>query len=67
MRGIIQFIRREPAMLVALVLAIVNAFVELNAGQADAIRSIAEATIILLGGTVIRQAVTPTVKLRDAQ
>ena len=59
MRAVIEFIAREPAMVVTLILAIANSFADLNAGQADAVRQMVEAAIILLSGTVIRQSVTP--------
>ena len=64
MKSIVQFISREPAMIVTLILAIANTFADVNAGQAEAIRQMVEAAIILLSGLVVRQSVTPVAKLR---
>ena len=66
MKAVLNFIRNEPAMVVTVVLAITNAIVDLNAGQADAVKTIVESLILLAGGGVVRQSVTPVSKLKGA-
>ncbi len=64
MRGFIDFIRNEPAMVVAVVLAIANVVADVSAEQALHITTIVETVLLLLGGTVVRQSVTPVAKLK---
>lgn len=59
MKAIVDLIRREPVMIVTLVLAILNVFFNLSEGQTDAVRNIIESVIVLLGGTIARANVTP--------
>jgi Ni,Fe-hydrogenase I cytochrome b subunit len=63
MNAILNFIRNEPAMIVTIILGGLNLFFNLNDGQVDAVRNIVESIVILLGGTAVRQSVTPTSKL----
>lgn len=59
-------IRREPALVVAAVVALINlaaAFgLGLTSGQKDAIVAVVSAALSLLGGAVVRSQVTPTGK-----
>ena len=64
MQAILRMISNEPAMFVALILALVNTFADPNQVQTDAVRQIVEAAIVLLSGLVVRQSVTPVAKLR---
>ena len=63
MKRIIDWIKTEPAMLVSVVLAALGLFVNLDQGQKDAVTNIVQAIVILLGGAVVRQSVTPVSKL----
>jgi len=61
MKAIITWIRKEPALVVTLVLAVANvAFGGLTEGQEEAVRSIVESIVVLLGGAIVRANVTPT-------
>ena len=59
----LNYIRREPARVVAIVLAIIgvaSAFgLGITKGQADAIVSLVGAFLAILGGEVTRSQVTP--------
>lgn len=58
--SIIRWIRREPALVVTLILAIANvALGGLSEGQEQAVRSIVESIVVLLGGAIVRANVTP--------
>lgn len=60
MSSIIRWIRREPAIVVTLLLAVANvAFGGLTEGQEEAVRSIVESIVVLLGGAVVRANVSP--------
>lgn len=60
MEGIKNFIRREPAVIISVVLAALNLiFSDLTASQEETIRTIVESVLVLVGGTVVRQNVTP--------
>ena len=63
MKRFIDFLAREPAMAVAVVLAALNLIVDLNAEQALHVTTIIESIIVLLAGGVVRQNVTPVAKL----
>ena len=63
MKRFIDFLAREPAMAVAVVLAALNLIVDLNAEQALHVTTIVESIIVLLAGGVVRQNVTPVAKL----
>ena len=63
MHKIIEIVAREPAMVVAVILAILNLFTTVNAEQAIHIETIIESLILLLAGAVVRQNVTPVAKL----
>ena len=62
MKAIINFIRNEPAMVVSVILAALGLFVNLDQGQKDAVTNIVQSIVILLGGAVVRQSVTPLSK-----
>ena len=57
MKQLLEFLRREPAMVVAVVLAVVNTFATINAEQALHVQTIVESVIVLLAGGVVRQSV----------
>ena len=63
MSKFIDFLAREPAMAVAVVLAALNLIVDLNAEQALHVTTIIESIIVLLAGGVVRQNVTPVAKI----
>lgn len=63
MKAVLDWIAREPAMVVALVLAIVNTIWNVTADQAVQIQTIVEAVIVLVAGKVVREQVTPVSKL----
>ena len=63
MKRFIDFLAREPAMAVAVVLAALNLIVDLNAEQALHVTTIVESIIVLLAGGVVRQNVTPVAKI----
>lgn len=54
--GFVQRILNEPALVVAVILAVANLIGADWTGQAEFVESI----LLLLGGIVIRQQVTPT-------
>lgn len=61
--SIIRWIRREPAMVVTLILAVANvALGGLTEGQEEAVRSIVESIVVLLGGVIVRSQVSPVAK-----
>lgn len=47
-------------MIVSGVLALVNMAFNLSEGQTDAVRNLIEAGLVLVGGGVVRQNVTPS-------
>ena len=57
MKQLLAFLQREPAMIVAVVLAILNIFTTLNAEQTMHVSTIVESIIVLLAGGVVRQSV----------
>ena len=59
MQRVLDAISREPAMLAALFLAILNIFTTINADQAVHIETIVESIVLLLTGGVVRQSVMP--------
>ena len=63
MKTILNFIKNEPAMVVTFVLAVLNIFLDLSADQAVQVQTIVESILVLLGGGVVRQSVTPVAKL----
>ena len=64
MKRIIEWAATEPAMVVALVLAVANLAFDINAEQALHLSAIVESVILLLGGGVVRSQVTPVAKLQ---
>lgn len=64
----ISRIRNEPAMGVAILVALANLVgMSVSPEGIDAIEAIVESLTILAGGGVVRQNVTPVWKLRDAR
>ncbi len=63
MKRFIDFLAREPAMAVAVVLAVANLAFDINAEQALHLSAIVESVILLLAGGVVRSQVTPVSKL----
>lgn len=63
MKAILSFVKSEPAMLVAVIIGGLNLFMNPSETQTEAVRTIVESIVILLGGTVVRSSVTPTAKL----
>lgn len=63
MTAILNFLKNEPAMVVTFILAVLNIFLDLNADQAVQVQTIIESILVLLGGGVVRQSVTPVAKL----
>lgn len=67
MKRFIDFLAREPAMAVAVVLAALNVFTTLTVEQALHVETIVESILLLVGGGVVRQSVTPVAKLPPSQ
>lgn len=67
MKALLDWIAREPAMVVAIILAGLNAVVTLNADQQLQVTTIIESLILLAAGGVVRQNVTPVSKLPASQ
>lgn len=67
MRKTIDFIRREPAAITALVVAVITLIVAfgtpIDDSQRSAIVGLVGAVLAILGGGVVRSQVTPTAKL----
>ena len=63
MHKIIEIVAHEPAMVVAVILAVLNLFTTVNAEQAIHIETIIESLILLVAGGIVRQSVTPVAKL----
>jgi len=63
MKSILALVQREPAMVVALILAGLNMIVTLNAEQQLQVSTIIETLIVLVAGGVVRSQVTPVSKL----
>ena len=63
MKALLDWIAREPAMVVALILAGLNMIVTLNAEQQLQVSTIIETLIVLVAGGVVRSQVTPVSKL----
>ena len=57
MKRIIDFAAKEPAMIVAVILAALNMITTLNAEQTMHVSTIVESIIVLLAGGVVRQSV----------
>lgn len=57
MKRFIEFLSREPAMAVAVVLAALNMVTTLNAEQTIYVQTIVETIIVLFAGGVVRQNV----------
>jgi len=57
MQRVLKIIAHEPAMVVAIVLAVLNMVTTLNAEQTIHIQTIVESVILLLAGGVVRQSV----------
>ena len=63
MKAVLAWIRNEPAMVITVILGGLNLFFNLSEGQTEAVRNIVESLVILLGGTIVRQNVTPMSKV----
>jgi len=65
MKNLIRFITNEPAMVVAVIVAILNifGFSATDAAQVE-LRELIDALVILAGGGIVRQSVTPVAKLK---
>lgn len=62
----IRWIRNEPAIVVALLIAVANMVGWSVTGSGEeALTNVIESLAVLLGGGVVRQSVTPVAKLRD--
>ncbi len=60
-----NFIKREPAIILGVVLAVLNLVVTLgylDASQGESLAAVAESILILLGSMAVRQHVTPVDK-----
>lgn len=64
MQAILKFMKNEPAMVVAVALAIVNILWDVTAEQAVHLTTMVETALLLIGGTAVRQSVTPVAKLK---
>lgn len=64
MKAVLDWIRSEPVMVVTVILGGLNLFFNLSEGQTEAVRNIIEAVVILLGGSIARQNVTPMSKVK---
>lgn len=65
MKTILDFVKSEPAILVSVILGALNIFTSPSGTQVEAVRTIVESLVILLGGTVVRANVTPMSKVRS--
>ena len=63
MNAILKFIREEPALITAVVIAALNMVFTLNAEQVLTVQTIVESILLLIGGGVVRSQVTPVSKL----
>ena len=63
MKRIIDFAAKEPAMIVAVILAALNMVTTVTAEQVVHVETIVESIIVLLAGGVVRSQVTPVSKL----
>ena len=63
MKSILRFVKREPAMVVALIIAGLNA-VGLAATEEGAtnLQLLVESLVVLAGGGIVRQNVSPVAK-----
>lgn len=59
----LKLITHEPAVIVALVLAILNTFLPLDDGQRQSVTLIVENVLLLIAGVVVRSSVTPVAKI----
>lgn len=61
----IRWIRNEPAIVVALLIAVANmvGWSVTGAGE-EALTNVVESLVVLFGGGIVRQSVTPVSKLR---
>ena len=64
MSALFAFLAREPAMVVAIVLATLNMVVSLNAEQQLHVQTIVESLLVILGGGIVRQNVKPMTSVR---
>ena len=63
MKALFAKLAQEPALVVAVILAIINTFVSINADQALGLTTIIEALLTLVAGAVVRSQVKPLSKL----
>lgn len=62
--GVIRFIRNEPAAIVSVIVAILVTFgFDVSQAAQVSLRDIIDGVLILTGGGIVRQSVTPTAKL----
>lgn len=61
--GITAYVRREPAMVTAVALALINTVWSVTADQVVALELIVENVLVLVAGKTIREQVTPVSKL----
>lgn len=65
MKSMLDFLTREPAMVVAIVLATLNMVWALNTEQQMHVEVIVQSLMVILGGGVVRQNVKPMVTVRE--
>jgi hypothetical protein len=59
MKALLERIVREPAMVTAVVLALVNTVWKVSADEAVHLATIIEAALVILAGKIVREQVTP--------
>lgn len=65
MQAIRNFVRNEPAIIVAIILSAINMFgINLTDVQEGEVRTIVESILVLIGGGVVRANVKPMSKVR---
>lgn len=65
MKALLQFVREEPPVIIAVILAAANLIgIDLSEMQTEEIRQIIESILALLAGVGVRQMVSPTAKLK---
>ena len=63
MKSILRFVKREPAMVVALIVAGLNAIGLAATGEgATSLQLLVESLVVLVGGGIVRQNVSPVAK-----
>ena len=67
MQALVKFLRDEPAMVAAAVLAIANLFFSVTAEQALHLQAAVESVILLLVGGAVRSQVKPMAKIERGE